>query len=204
MINEENKTELIEQYLHGELRDKDLNEFKERMQSDPAFRWEVALQQKIAFAVREEQRGHMKAKISKIFQEEIKEKGVTPVINIRSRRINLGIAAAFTLLLAAGTVFLLLRKDEPETQLAYLEVRLPKGVRGGLPLADSLAVQIIRGEDDYSFHYRLGDTLNLYGDFHPEELQLFYDPNQKQYFLWLKDKNYPLDESSNITPLTPD
>lgn len=100
--------------------------------------------------------------------------------------------------------------------MAYLEVQLPQGVRGGLPIADSLtargglpvadslAVQIIRGEENYPFHYQLGDTLNLYGDFNPEDLQLFYDPNQNLYFLQLQDKTYLLEKPDKITPLIPE
>lgn len=76
MINEEN-TERIDQYLQGELKDKDLEEFKARMKSDPDFRREVTLQQKIVYAVAERQRDLMKARINKFFRKRSKKKRKT-------------------------------------------------------------------------------------------------------------------------------
>ena len=52
MINEEDKTDIIDQYLAGSLKGELLQEVETRLKSDRDFRREVALQQKIIYTVR--------------------------------------------------------------------------------------------------------------------------------------------------------
>ena len=221
MINDENRTDLIDQYLDGELSGEALQEFEEQMDSDRDFRKEVALQQKIVHTIKEKERNELRNTIKQLFEEEIESKNLpttdtledqdqeddTKVVDIAPSPTPLwryvAIAAAIGLLIAAAIVLLSRQPGSSENQFAYLEVSVPPGGRGELPtqIPDSLAVEIISQHPEYSSHYQLGDTLKLYGDFSIDDLTIYYEPNAELYLLLMDDTEYSLDTTSDVVPL---
>lgn len=203
MIDDENRTDLIDRYLEGDLSDEDRREFEERMENNREFRKEVALQQKIAQTVKEQERAKLKNEIKQLFEEEInnKESGSAPVIDISSRWRTFAIAAAVAALLVASVIFIVNRTEVVGPQIVYLEVKLLPGSRGSLPVPDSLALEVITEDPAYSFHYQLGDTLRLYGDFDLDALGIFYEPNDNQYLLQWKGREYELVETEEVLPI---
>lgn len=203
MIDDENRTDLIDQYLEGELSGEALREFEERLNEDREFRKEVALQQKIAHTIKEQERAKLKSEIKQLFNEEInnKESGGAPVIDIASRRRNFAIAAIVTVVLVASVLFIVNQREVVRPQIVYLEIKLLPGSRGSLPVPDSLAVDIVSEDPAYSFHYQLGDTLRLYGDFDKHELGIFYEPNDELYLLQWEGQEYELEKTEEVLPI---
>ena len=69
MIDDENKNELIEQYLQGKLSGKLLDEFKYKLATEAAFRTEVALEQAIVRNLKAVGRTEMQLKFENFHQE---------------------------------------------------------------------------------------------------------------------------------------
>ncbi|MEK6479382.1 hypothetical protein WJR50_17700 [Catalinimonas sp. 4WD22] len=72
MINEEDKTYIIDQYLAGTLNDKLQLELEERINEDAEFRREVALQQKIIRTVRNRERDSIRNALAELFDSEFR------------------------------------------------------------------------------------------------------------------------------------
>lgn len=203
MINDENKTEIIDLYLEGNLSEELQQEVEERMQTDALFRQEVALQKKVIKVIQDTEREKLKEEISSIFDEGNENKEA-PVIPMQNRRLRYAIAASVSLLLVAATLFFILRPST-DVDVQYLAVNLPSGTRGELPdgVPEELPVLIYNDNQDYNFHYQLSDTLKLYGPFNVEELSLTYEPNRGNYLLTTSQETYLLVASENIQPLQP-
>ncbi|MEK6479377.1 hypothetical protein WJR50_17675 [Catalinimonas sp. 4WD22] len=223
MINDENRTDLIDQYLSGELSGEMLQEFEEQLEGDSDFRKEVALQQKIIQTIKEKERSDLRNDIKQLFkeevedkkaplggkadgqQEEVKEIDDRKVVDISPHRRYIAIAAAIGLLILTAILFFTLQPDNSDPQFVFLEVTVPPGGRGVLPtqIPDSLAVEVISQHSEYNFHYQLKDTLKLYGDFNINDLTIYYEPNAEQYLLLIDDTEYSLNTTSDIVPLRP-
>jgi hypothetical protein len=225
MIDDENRTDLIDQYLDEELSGEALREFEERMDSDSDFRKEVALQQKIVHTIKEKERNELRNTIKQLFEEEIDSKNLPhtgksedqgevddtdddgKVVNMPPSTTPLwryaAIAAAIFILIVAAIFLFDSQPSNNDPQFAYLEVTVPPGSRGGtdLPVPDLLAVEVISRHPEYSFHYQLGDTLKLYGEFSIDDLTIYYEPNAEQYLLLMDDTEYSLDTTSDVVPL---
>lgn len=226
MINDENRTDLIDQYLDGVLSGEALQKFEEQMNIDQDFRKEVALQQKIVHTIKEKERNELRSTIQQLFQEEINNKSLPPIGKLDDQvkvdetdhdatkvvdiapsptpfRRYVAIAATIGLLIVAAIFFFTRQPGNSETQFAYLEVTIPPGGRGELPtqIPDSLAVEIMNQHPEYDFHYQLGDTLKLYGDFNIDDVTIYYEPNAEQYLLLMDDTEYSLNKTSDVIPL---
>ncbi len=208
MINDENKTKIIDEYLAGTLDDDLRQEVEERIKSDAAFRREVALQDKIIQTVRNQERQAMRNKLEATYQQTAgKETAVSQEADVKplsNRRNYYAIAATIALLIAAGILFFLYRQSA-EPNFGYVAVQLPDGSRGDLPatVPDSLPLLIMPGDEAYPFHYRFGDTLALYGDFSLESLQVTYEPNREAWTLGISGQTYAIPKTGTIRPLTP-
>lgn len=202
MTDDENQTNLIDQYLGGNLNDDERRAFKKRMDDDRVFRKEVALQQKIAYTIQEQERATLKNDIKLLFEEEmnVQGDGGANLVAISSRRRYLAIAAAVALLVVAG-MFFYVTQGGKQSQVAYLEVALYPRARGVGPEPDSLAVQILPENPSYNFHYQLGDTLTLYGNFDTGDMTILYEPNTEQYILKLDEQEYELENTKEVLPL---
>lgn len=201
MINDENKTEIIDLYLEGSLSEELQREVEERMQTDPLFRQEVAVQKKVIKVIQEEERSKLKEEMKVIFEEDDNQQA--KVIPIQRSRFSYAVAAAVSLLLIAAALFFVLRPTDAEVQ--YLAVSLPTGTRGELPdgVPKKFPVQIDADNQQYNFHYQLGDTLKLYGSFSWENLSLVFEPNRRNYMMLTPQDTFLLLPSETIQPLQP-
>ncbi|WKN32467.1 hypothetical protein PZB74_03785 [Porifericola rhodea] len=198
MINDDNKTEIIDKYLEGSLDLATRQEVEQKMQEDEAFREEVSLQQRIIQAVRKQERAALKQELSDIFEQENDKVRV-----LSKRNIYYAVAASILLVVAAG-IFLWINTAN-STVDGVLAVQLVEGARGELPanIPDQVPTLIFKNEAQYNFHYQFGDTLKLYGNFSLEQLQLAYEPNHNNYRLLVDDESYPIQKNKAITPLLP-
>lgn len=214
MINEENKEEIIEQYLEGALTGEDLQEFEEKMAADAAFRREVALQKKIVHNVqtvgREQLRAQLKG-IHKLMLEkpqdegEIQEEAETEVKVVPlspNKSITYAIAAAIVLLIVAG-IFVVLNQDQ-NTFGDPLVASLPVEVIGADNTTrgdEMMDVAIYSPNDTLTQHYQFTDTLKLYGPFKPLDVHIIYNEGTGQYKLRIHEKTYGLKKTEEIMPL---
>lgn len=208
MINEENKTEIIEQYLEGSLDEKQRLEVEERMQTDAAFRAEVALQRSIIKNVQELERDALRSEISELFaeeedhfQEETQQED--KVVALSRRNVYYAIAASALLVITASIFIWMNLSTDPLA--GSVAVHLPEGSRGDLPpeVPEQIPVLIIEDHPEYDFHYRFGDTLKLYGTFSLSALSIEYEPNQDRYALQIAQDTYPIIPSDSIQALQP-
>ncbi|MEM6845716.1 MAG: hypothetical protein AAF632_26135 [Bacteroidota bacterium] len=217
MINDDDKFDIIERYLGGILDEETTREVEQRMDNDEAFRKEVLLQEGISKFLDNNDPDYreMKEDLDRIAEErEIstsrrtsqpevsKPNGTMPIIQFISQH-RFALAAAVSLILVAVVLFLLNPFQEPTSQLAYVEVLFPEGAMGSEPASvpDSIAIMIISDDDQYNFHYSLGDTLKLYGDFNADSLSILYRPNAQDYFLQRNGKEYLLVSDKMIRTL---
>lgn len=209
MINEDNKTEIIDQYLKGTLNPELVKEVEERIQIDAAFRHEVALQERIIRTIRESERTFLHKELDHMFDETLgrkdTDKDEPPIIPLAKQNRNYAVAAVVALLIVAGVAFWWNGKQSSEQEVRYMAVNLPAGSRGTLPasVADSIPMLIISHEMLYDFHYQFDDTLKLYGYFQQKEMLLIYEPTRQTYELKIDGQYYPLSKTETITPLQP-
>jgi len=205
MINEENKEEIIEQYLEGALTGEELQEFEAKMATDAAFRREVALQRKIVRNVHTVGREQLRAQLKDIHQEMLAgqdTKEETKVVPLLQRKaVQYAIAAAIALLIVGWGVFMLLDQPSDEPVLAFLPVESIRedGSRG--PSRGMLNVLIYPPEDTLNQHYQFTDTLKLYGPFDAQEIRIVYNLSNDHYMLEANGKTYGLRKTTAIMRL---
>jgi len=224
MINEENKIEVIELYLNGNLEGEMLEAFENRLQKDGEFRKLVALEKEVLEGLDglamedlqkeldeihedEKETGSEYAGLREKFEkthEEIAPSRAGGKVQMPGRNmLYWKVAAAVALLVTSGIIIFMYFQQPDEAVLAYVQVSEvgPDGnlARGGA--ADSLQVMIFPPTDTYDNHYQLSGILTLYGNFTSESLQLFYSPATDKYFLETKGRRYALEASDDIVPL---
>lgn len=214
MINEEDKTDIIDQYLAKTLTDELRLEVEERINTDAEFHREVALQQRIIRTVRNRERESVRSKLAELFaleygEQKKKETGETPadseakVVPINRQTWFSAIAASVAIALIAGlTIWYTSGTDDVVFYSGKVLVQKPRS--GNIPpsVPDSLQVQIITDHDQYDFHYQFDDQLILYGDFRLDSVKLLYESKKQQYLLEKDSVYYPLEETEEITELS--
>ncbi|MEQ9442219.1 MAG: hypothetical protein RIG62_24470 [Cyclobacteriaceae bacterium] len=198
MITEENKTEIIDQYLAGSLSAELRHEVEERLKTDSEFKRDVAIQQKVIQTIQRMGRESFRKELAELsLGVELPEAGNMPMMN---RRPLYYAAAAVALLMVAGLFWLLNKRPPTETYRGYVAVIEIEHSRGSSDVPDSIPITIFK-EDDYDFHYQWGDTLMLYGNFAPEDLSVTYE--NETYFLQIKNRLYPILKDHTIHLLSP-
>ncbi|MGD1890454.1 MAG: hypothetical protein ACFB15_07645 [Cyclobacteriaceae bacterium] len=214
MINEEDKTDIIDQYLAGTLDGELQLEVEDRINTDAEFRREVALQQKIIRNVRNRERESIRNELAELFTaeygkqkksetEEATIEDEAKVIPFYRRQWFSAIAASVAFALIAGlTIWYTTETDDTVLYAGKIEVQKPRS--GDIPpsVPDSLQVQIITDNDQYNFHYQFEGQLILYGDFRLDSVKLLYDSKKQQYLLEVERVYYPLEETEEITELS--
>lgn len=196
MINEENKTEVIDQYLAGALTGDQLNEVKNRIETDPKFRHEVAFQEKIIQTVRQLEHEQLKSRFESIYKE---DDGLTDKVVPFYQRPLYYYAAAITFLVIAGLFWLLNKRSPTETYRGFLAVEV-ESTRGADKVLDSIPLTII-DHPEYDFHYQWGDTLTLYGPFVSEEISVRFENDT--YILQVRNQPYTIKQDNTIHLLRP-
>lgn len=204
MINDNNKTEIIDQYLEGTLDDVQRKEVEDLIQTDASFRAEVALQRRIIQHVQEQERDTLRNELSDLFtREEDTSREDARVVALSRRNVYYAIAASVLVLITAGIFIWMNPSTDPLA--GSIAVHLPEGSRGDLPagIPEQIPVMIIEDHPEYDFHYQFGDTLKLYGTFELSTLSVEYEPNQESYSLLLNQDAYPITQSDTIQALQP-
>ncbi len=224
MINDDNKIEIIELYLKGELTGEMLQSFEKRLQEDEAFRKQVALEkevlegldalgmdelQKDLAEIHEEEKSAgseyaaLRNRFAEIHEEVSSSEDSTKAKMLPMKKAYWQIAAAVALLVTSGILVFIFLQPPDEPVLAYVQVLEvdPEGnlARGGAK--DSLQVEIYPPTDTYDNHYQLRDKLTLYGNFSHKDLQFFYSPTTEQYFLEVDGQRYTLEKADEIRRL---
>jgi hypothetical protein len=134
LINEDNKTELIDAYLDGRLNKDELREFEDKLKIDSDLRGEIQAQRAVRRYIVQKGRVELKNKLKQFHQEMLgadqnlekdtkevfltpqsKEKGELiknkPVIFSTNRRVNFAIAAAIIVLIVS--IFAIINPTQP-------------------------------------------------------------------------------------------
>ena len=209
MINEKNKTEIIDRYLNGTLDAATLAEVEQKVQEDAGFRNEVDAQKaligQLQWEGREKLRGHLKTLHRRNFPEDVPGGIVKKDRDISSRKLWLAVAASVALLVVAFLLFFPdNQKRERHSIGKEMHMKVPLYVSGSdglgfsgrsdIKATDSVNVSIISGTE-YRHHYRFDDTLKLYiSEFSTnEDLTVTYHRENNVYRLLWDGELYDID-----------
>ncbi|MEM9829605.1 MAG: hypothetical protein AAF944_03155 [Bacteroidota bacterium] len=193
MINEENKTEIIDQYLEGSLSPELHQAVEERIKTDAKFSREVDIQQQIIRTVQRMERETLRQELlnlPEIDDQELSEE--RPLIPLR--RPIFYYAAAVALLMVAGGMWFFTQQSPGPPLEGMVAVEIER-TRGQDNITDSLSLTII-DYTEYDFHYQFGEKLILYGDFEVNSIQLHY--TEGMYQLQMNGKSYKLKKDNII------
>ncbi|GAB4476405.1 MAG: hypothetical protein OHK0057_25030 [Thermoflexibacter sp.] len=194
LINDENKTDIIDAYLDGRLSGADVQELENKLKIDSDLRAEVQAQKAVRKYLIQKGRAELKAKLKMFHKEmlatqqettEAKEVFLTfpnkeevaknkPVIFSTNRKVNFAIAAAVIVLIISIFSILPPSGQKSETLIAegktyQIELRelgqKSEGFAGQeISVADSITL-LIKESNKYTFHYQFTETLTIYSQY---------------------------------------
>ncbi len=191
LINNENKTDIIDAYLDGRLSEVDAQELENRLKTDSDLRAEIQAQKAVRKYLIQKGRAELKAKLKMFHKEMLATQHETtesqevflafsnkeeiaknkPVIFATNRKVNFAIAAAVIVLIIS--IFAILppsgqtnKNLVAEGRTYQIELRelgqKSDGFAGReIPVSDSITL-LIKESDKYTFHYQFTETLTIY------------------------------------------
>jgi hypothetical protein len=192
LINDENKTDIIDAYLDGRLSGTDIQELENRLKTDSDLRAEIQAQKAVRKYLIQKGRAELKVKLKMFHKEmlatqhettESKEALLTfsnkeevvknkPVIFATNRKVNFAIAAAVIVLIIS--IFSILPPPSGQTnknlvaegRTYQIELReLGKKSEGFAGQEIPIADSItllVKESNKYDFHYQFTETLTIY------------------------------------------
>lgn len=229
LVNDENKTELVDAYLDGRLGSDEVLGFETELKSNNDLRMEVqaqkAVRKNMVIQGRKELKIKLKALHEEMLAENRKESGLNEILMGSAdagktvafsyrRKTIYAVAAAMVVLVMCTFAFFSYQKNK-QNELAKQgkvykiemkdlgQVVMSFGGKESL-VSDSL-VLFVKGDDKYDFHYQFTDTLTIFSssiDPMSENIYVEHDTTKKSYLLIIDGKRYPLERGFiDINPL---
>ena len=194
VINDENRTELVDAYLDGRLGSNELEVFEAQLNSNSDLRMEVQAQKAVRKNMVTQGRKDLKMKLKEFHQEMLAESkketntkevflrpGHTseedvekPVIFFHNRKTMYAIAAA-VIILMVSTFGILSYRENKQDELAkkgkFYKIEMKDlgqvvmSFGGKESLVSDSLVLFIKGDDKYHFHYQFTDTLTIFSKY---------------------------------------
>lgn len=223
LVNDENKTELVDAYLDGRLDSDEVVGFETELKSNNDLRMEVQAQKAVRKNMVIQGRKELKIKLKALHEEMLAENrngsgvkemlignayasdaGKSTAFSYRRKTIY-AVAAAIIVLITCTFAFFSYQKNKQnelakEGKVYKIEMKdLGQVVMsfGGKEsfVSDSL-VLFVKGDDKYDFHYQFTDTLTIFSsslDPMSENIYVEHDAAKKSYLLIIDGKRYPLE-----------
>lgn len=210
MINEENITDIIDQYLRNELEGEELEEVEERLASDPQFRSEVEAQKAVLNSLRILGRESLRDQF-KGFHRELDLGEETSARETRVRRLwtknrYYAIAASVALAIVSGIILYTNRAAGPDPLVAVtfkapvFDSQSGLGIAGDVKVVDSVVIQLST-HAEYDEHYQFTDTLRIYQpdlSLESNSIHLEFDANSNGYYLVIDSTYYIVEKGFAI------
>lgn len=231
LVNDENKTELVDAYLDGRLGSDEVVGFETELKSNNDLRMEVQAQKAVRKNMVIQGRKELKIKLKVLHEEMLAENrdgsGVKDLLmgNYASdagksaafsyRRKTIYAVAAAVIVLIASVFAFVSYQGSKQSEIAKQgktykiemkdlgQVVMSFGGKESL-VSDSL-VLFVKGDDKYDFHYQFTDTLTIFSsslDPMSGNIYVEHDTTKKSYLLIIDGKRYPLERGFiDINPL---
>lgn len=228
LVNDENKTELVDAYLDGRLGGEELAIFETELKSNSDLRVEVQAQRAVRKNMVMQGRKELKIKLKTFHEEMLAENVALKNVSMRSTGADAGtsiifsfnrktlyaVAAAVVVLIVSTFAFLTYRnskQDEIAKQGKTYKIEMKDlgqvvmSFGGKESLVSDSLVLFVKTDDKYNFHYQFTDTLTIFSTYldpTSENIYVEHDAKKKTYLLIIDGKRYPLERGFvDINPL---